>query len=46
MKNLNDRSIVYLAIFTAVIVGGAAPVFAKIALKETSPALFTFLRAC
>lgn len=45
MKTLSDRSIVYLVVFSAVIIGGAAPVFAKIALKETSPAFFTFLRA-
>ncbi len=44
MKKLNDSSIVFLTVFLAVLIGGAGPVFGKLALKDTSPVMLTFLR--
>ena len=44
MKKLNNRSIAAVAVFLAVLIGGALPVYVKIGLKETSPEVFSFLR--
>lgn len=44
MNRFSDKTIAATAIILAVLIGGAQAPFIKIALKQTSPEVFTFLR--